>query len=180
MTFKPHHLCWLAGWGLAAFAVLQLERLPGSYGHFLCGPWGCLPPLQALAAMHLFWIFLLAPLLIWGLYNWSPRGRWWAGVLFLAIGLAGIGIVFIRESATWLLSVPPDYRKYLPQRLVFSLATLSDWPLVQVTIVGAVWRFSARNRKKVNEEEYADSPLGETTKEQDNNPQAIEADHLPL
>ena len=60
-------------WALAAFGALSLANLPGEYGHSLCGPWGCLPPLQALAAMHLFWVVVLGPPVAWALMKWQPR-----------------------------------------------------------------------------------------------------------
>jgi hypothetical protein len=148
MNLKLHHVGWLAVWLVAAFGVLQIERIPGEYGHALCGVWGCYPPLQALLAMHLFWTVLLIPLLVWILCSWSPRGRWWAAMLFLTTGLVGIGMVLFQKTVVWALSVPPEFRQYLLQRFIFSLLTLSDWPLLQLTIVGLICRLSVSRRRK--------------------------------
>ena len=71
----------LIGWGLAGYAVLSLGQLPGEFGHSLCGPWGCLPPLQALAAMHLFWALALLPLIVLALAKGQPHHLRLAGML---------------------------------------------------------------------------------------------------
>ena len=38
-------------WCVLLYAILSLRNLPGDDSHRLCGPWGCLPPIQALAAV---------------------------------------------------------------------------------------------------------------------------------
>src|SRR5262245_53022231 len=43
------------GWLLAALVALSVAAIPCDVGESMCGVWGCLPPIQALAAMHLFW-----------------------------------------------------------------------------------------------------------------------------
>lgn len=52
-------------WSGTAYGVLSLRNLPGEYTHYLCDSWGCLPPIQAVAAMHSFWILVIAPPTVW-------------------------------------------------------------------------------------------------------------------
>jgi hypothetical protein len=126
------------GWALAAYGVLALGSLPGDFGHSLCGPWGCLPPLQALAAMHLFWGLLLLPLVVWGLAKGQPgQLRFVGGLLVLASGL-GIVVVAGWDLWSWLPAMPPELRGYWARRALYTVVTLSDVPLVQVLLAGAV------------------------------------------
>jgi hypothetical protein len=147
VSLKPRHLLWLAGWALAAHGVLALGILPVDLGHALCGPWGCAPPLQALAAMHAFWALALLPPTACALSLLSARSLRLVGSIVMGLGLAGLGFVFARELLVWLPSVPPEVQRYFPQRLLFVLATLSDVPLVQVTLAGAVCWAVSRNRR---------------------------------
>ena len=133
-------LLWIVGWSLAAYGVLSCAFLPVDLGHGLCGPWGCAPPLQVLAAMHAFWILALLLPAPWVFSHLSPRRLRLVGKLTLALGLAGLAIVIARELSVWLPSVPPEIQRYFFQRLLFVLATLSDVPLVQLTLAGtACW-----------------------------------------
>lgn len=139
------HLLWIGGWGLAAYGVLMFAFLPVDLGHGLCGPWGCAPPLQALAAMHAFWVVALVPPTAWALKLLSDRNLRLVGSAVLGMGLTGLGIVVARELLVWLPSVPAEVQRYFPQRLLFVLATLSDLPLIQVTLAGAVcWSVGGR------------------------------------
>ncbi|MBI1914082.1 MAG: hypothetical protein HYS12_05005 [Planctomycetes bacterium] len=151
MSLKLHHLFWVAGWLLAAFAVLSLADLPGNFGqNLLCGEWGCGGPLmQVLAAMHLFWGLVLVPPVAWGTARLPPRRLRWTGALLLALGVVGIGLVVARDVLVWLPSVAPRYRDpyILPRRTFYSLATLSDVPLVQVALAGTVCWFLGKRRE---------------------------------
>jgi hypothetical protein len=134
------------GWGLAAFGALALGSLPGDFGHSLCGPWGCFPPIQALAAMHLFWVVVLLPLIGWGLAKGqSHQLRRAGGLLFFGAVLAIVAVAG-RDLLAWLPSVPPEFQVYWARRALYTLVTLSDVPLVQVLLAGAIfWRVGNRS-----------------------------------
>jgi len=138
----------LIGWGLAGYAVLSLGQLPGEFGHSLCGPWGCLPPLQALAAMHLFWLLVLVPPVGWGLARAQPARLRLAGMLLFFGSLLGIAVVVGRDLLAWLRSVPHEFRAYWARRALYTLGTLSDVPLLQGLLAGAVcWGVGRRGRR---------------------------------
>ncbi len=50
----------LVAWAATVWGVLQVDRLPGQWGH-VCGPRGCGPPVKALVIWHAFWVMLLVP-----------------------------------------------------------------------------------------------------------------------
>ena len=58
-------LLFASAWVGTHVRGLALERIPGDYAHAYCGAWGCLPPLQALAAMHGFWLMMMIPPTAW-------------------------------------------------------------------------------------------------------------------
>jgi hypothetical protein len=140
----------LIGWGLAGYAVLSLGQLPGEFGHSLCGPWGCLPPLQALAAMHLFWALALLPLIVLALAKGQPHHLRLAGMLLsLGAGL-GIAVVVGRDLLAWLPAVPPEFHGYWARRALYTLVTLSDVPLLQVLGAGAIcWSVGHRRLRRM-------------------------------
>jgi hypothetical protein len=97
-----------------------------------------MPPLQALVALHGFWLLLLLPSAVWAACRWSPRRLRLLGSTLVAVGTLGLAIVAIREAATWLPSVPDEQARYLPHRLIFVVASLTDVPLVQLALAGTV------------------------------------------
>ncbi|MCI0457382.1 MAG: hypothetical protein L0Z62_10470 [Gemmataceae bacterium] len=145
---KPWHLLAVLLWGAAAFGVLSLANLPGGFTHALCGPWGCFPPLQALGAMHLFWVLLLIPILGWPSWGWPPERVKTLGTALFLLGIGGLLTVAVGEMLTW---VPPggESWRYLPQRILYAVAVLSDVPLVQVTVGGLVCRFIGKRRDEL-------------------------------
>ena len=138
-------------WGLAAAGALSLASLPGDFGHSLCGPWGCFPPLQALAAMHLFWAVALVPPVAWGLTGARPHQLQRAGLLLFLGALLGIVVVVGRDLPTWLAWAPPEFQSCWPGRALYTLVTLSDVPLVQVLLAGAIcWSVGKRRQQRLD------------------------------
>ena len=81
----------VALWLVATYGILKLADLPGDGGlKVLCGPWGCLPPLQALAAAHGFWLIVIGPAAAWAGSRLSTRGLARLGLALAAIGSAGV------------------------------------------------------------------------------------------
>jgi hypothetical protein len=124
-----------SAWGLAAYGALSLTDLPGDYGHSLCGLWGCLPPVQALAAMHLFWVVVLVPPVGWALAKGRPHHLRLAGMLLFFGALTGMVVVTGRDLLAWLPAMPPEAQAYWPRRVLYTLAMVSGYELVQQEVV---------------------------------------------
>ena len=126
----------LVTWSIALGATLSIASWPGDWGHGVCGPWGCGPPLQALVACHAAWLVVLFPPTLWirmrGSFALCRRIGW----LVLAAGVLGILGLSLRESLTWLSHSDELHRSYWPQRIGFVLITLVDVPLVQLALAG--------------------------------------------
>src|SRR5262245_53731775 len=131
-------------WSGLTYGVLSLRLLPGDYTHQFCGPWGCLPPLQALVAMHGFWIVVVAPPTAWAIRTYQPRARRVIGFSLMALGALGIGIVVAWESWTWTHRYGAAWRNYLPQRLLAATITTTDAPLLEILAAGIAVSIAAR------------------------------------
>ena len=133
MAIITRWLIPLVGWAAALFGCLQLHTL--DLDHSICGPWGCGPPSSALLAMHSFWLVLLMPLawlgpMVWPSLDWAAFGKvlLWAGLAAMVV--IGVTDFFIFQSD---LTRPV----YIWQRFLFRLATLPDWPFMQLALTGA-------------------------------------------
>ncbi|REJ94905.1 MAG: hypothetical protein DWQ34_07505 [Planctomycetota bacterium] len=123
--------------------VLQVHYAQTSWSHVVCGPWGCGPPAEALAACHAAWLLVLAP--ITGLmigYLPSSKIRIIA-VAALALGFGGVIGVGVWQYFAWWTPASERAREYVVQRYFFSLACLVDFPAVQLLISGVVLRIGA-------------------------------------
>lgn len=136
-------------WGLALWGALALRDLPGDWGHALCGPWGCGPPLQALLSIHAAWAVLLwAPAFVLPrIYASRSAGMRRIGAILAAAGVGGLVAIAIRESLFAGSSASESAANYLLQRILFVIATSIDAPVVQATIAGFVLRWGASSRK---------------------------------
>lgn len=132
-------LAWFAG----AYGVLMLHSLPGEYAHAVCGPWGCYPPLQALAAMHGFWLLLVPPV-GWLISCWPAHRLRFVGGMLIAIGVVSLAGVIVHEYLTWYRQTPESFRGYFPQRILYRITTLSDFPILQIILAGVVCTGAAR------------------------------------
>ncbi|MGF1580723.1 MAG: hypothetical protein ACFCD0_15280 [Gemmataceae bacterium] len=138
-------------WFVCLFGALSLTLIPGDYSDYvgvLCGPWGCLPPIQPLIAYHSFWLVVLAFPTGWVLLNLSPSTVALVGKIAFGMSWLGLFLFLGVESYRWLLQVGPTYRMYLGQKLLHSLATHGDLPFVQLLITSFVcWRVGARQKQ---------------------------------
>lgn len=89
-------LCWAASVGGAA----SIASIPGDWGHGLCGPWGCAPPLQALVSCHLIWCLVLFPLAVVVAGQLSQRWLRWLGRGMIVAGLGGVLTLVMIELVT--------------------------------------------------------------------------------
>jgi hypothetical protein len=96
------------------------------------------PPVQALAALHGFWIVVAVPALVMVLRRLSPKRLWLLGLALITTGGVGLLVFVVQDLTRWLRTVPPEFRRYSFQRILFAIGTNPDVPLVQVAAVGAV------------------------------------------
>ena len=105
-----------------------------------------MPPLQALVALHFTWLLVLVPAVV-GLARRGPPGVVWrVGAAAFGVGAMGLALVILREWLTWLPLVPPEEKRYFPQRVLYVLATLTDWPIAEFIVAGVVTWFLGRRR----------------------------------
>jgi hypothetical protein len=124
-------------WAGATFGVLALERIPGDYAHDYCGPWGCLPPVQALVAMHGFWLLLMVPLAGWLLGRASPGLLRLAGAFAFWAGVLGLAVVMGRGLLGWLDATGSLY-PFAVRHMLYVAVTATDLPFAQAALTGIV------------------------------------------
>ena len=96
-----------------------------------------MPPIQALAALHGFWIVVAVPALVMTLRRLAPRQLRLLGLTLTLAGGVGLLVFIVLDLGMWLRTVPPDFRRYSVQRILFAIGTNPDVPLVQVAAAGA-------------------------------------------
>lgn len=136
-------------WGSAVFGALELRNLPVDFGHGICGPWGCGPPLQVLLACHAFWIVNLTAVF------WICASRASAASLShlanaaIFAGVAGLVGVAVWQQFWWWPRVSEWARPYVVQRYVFTLATLVDVPIIEILLFGVAGSFLSRRQRSL-------------------------------
>lgn len=133
----------LGGWGAVLLGALSISRLPGDWGHGICGPWGCGPPLQSLVACHSAWLVALtAPVALVTRSSWlSTRVVRRVGVVLALIGCLGLLGVVMYQLVFWLPQSSEWQRPYFWHRCGFVIATSVDLPLVQLSGLGVALIF---------------------------------------
>jgi len=144
-------------WGLAAYGVLSLNRLPPLYVHALCGPWGCLPSLWSLLAMHGFWMLVFVPAGAGMVRSFGPSRLRKVGGGMAAIG-AGFTLLILGHAAiSWLVEAAPGDRLYAVPRALMALAMQVDVPAIPALVVGlACWAVGRRRETLANRAEPPD------------------------
>ena len=131
---------WLAAkialWGAALAGVLRISRMSVAADNGICGPWGCGPPLNALIACHGFWIVLLLPPTVMLLRRGPARTVHAVGLVSTSIGIATLSVIAIWEWTHWYAIASDWQRGYLVQRYLFSIVTLVDVPVIEITLLG--------------------------------------------
>ena len=131
---------WLAArialWGAALAGVLRISSMSLAADHGICGPWGCGPPLNALIACHGFWIVLLLPLAVMLVRHRSARTVRAVGLVSASVGIATLSIIAIWEWTHWYAIASDWQRGYLVHRYLFSIVTLVDAPVTEITLIG--------------------------------------------
>jgi hypothetical protein len=106
------------------------------------------PPVQALAALHGFWIMVSIPPLVMALRRLTPQQLRLLGLALTTAGVVGLVVFVVQDLARWLSTAPPDFRRYSFQRILFAIGTNPDVPLVQLAAAGAVCWIVGRLRNK--------------------------------
>jgi len=109
------------------------------------------PPVQALAALHGFWIIVAVPSLVIVLRRLTPKQLRLLGLALTTASVVGLLVFIAQDLARWLSTVPPDFRRYSLQRMLFAIGTNPDVPLVQVAAAGAVCWMVGIIRSKRND-----------------------------
>jgi hypothetical protein len=140
---RPNILLIIAG-AAAVWGVLQMDRLPGQWGH-VCGPWGCGPSIKALTIWHVFWATLLVPP-VWTAIRYLPTG--WLRRLGLACTMIGLTALLALAAMETVRNWPDSSNIdpwFFAARFLFSVVTLVDVPVIQVTFAGLIcWLASIR------------------------------------
>jgi hypothetical protein len=111
------------------------------------------PPVQALAALHGFWIVVAVAILVLVLRRLTAEQLRLLGLASTLAGVVGLLVFIGWDLTSWLGTVPPDFRRYSFQRILFTIGTSYDVPLVQVAAAGAVcWIVGALRKKQQRRE----------------------------
>ncbi|MDR3632640.1 MAG: hypothetical protein P4L84_02320 [Isosphaeraceae bacterium] len=127
-------------WCGLLYGILSLRALPGNDSHRLCGPWGCVAPIQAVAAVHGAWTFVMVTGLAWLFRARSPRALRDTGIVLACLGAVGFTVLVGYKLSRWPIRASDGMGFHVNRRLPFAIAMLADLPLVQITIAGtATW-----------------------------------------
>ena len=85
------------------------------------------------------------------LHRLTARQLRFLGSALTAAGIVGLLLLIGWDLITWLGEVPPDLRRYTLQRILFTIGTNPDLPLLQVTAVGTVCWIMGLLRKTRND-----------------------------
>ena len=132
-------------WGALLVGTLSIAQWPGNWGHGICGPWGCGPPMQALVSCHLAWLVFLTPpaVLLLRQGRFSPRRLGLALILMAVVALLS---VIAYQRATWWPDASEWQRPFFWQRCGFCIVTAIDFPIVQTLAIGALLLFGSLRR----------------------------------
>lgn len=131
-------------WAAVLYGTLRLGNVGGDWGHSICGPWGCGPPVQVLAACHGFWLVFLALPITWFVWHLPANALRRTGKLLAAIGLLCLIAIVCWETAVWLPQATSFQKQYAVQRYLFAVATLVDLPATEIFMFGvACWATAA-------------------------------------
>jgi hypothetical protein len=159
MTSRPLLFAAVSSvWVAALFGFLSLHRISDDWGHDICGPWGCGPPLQALIGWHGF--CLVAATLPVGIAvsHWPKRRQWWTGVALASAGVAGVLVILGVQCVAAYQAVSQGQPAYLIQPWLFNLATFTSVPLVPMILAGSVLIIAGRRRTPPQGTSSAEAP----------------------
>jgi len=148
MNAMLRNFVWISAWVGAFWGVLQLAQVRTSWDHAACGPWGCGPTATALVSCHAAWFMVLLPVSVAGNRRLSGDRRRQLGLALVALAAATLVDVISREAATWLPAASDYQRPYFIHRCLFVVASWTDFPIVQMGLLGAIWLFTAETIRR--------------------------------
>jgi len=138
-------------WGTSLQGAILIGTLSSSWTHAACGPWGCGPRAEDLLACHMFWfVFFCAPLYVFLHCQSEVCKR--AGQVMTGAGSLLLAGVILYELFTWLPSVDSSMYGYLPQRLLYSIATFVELPILQLLSFGILCLIISSRNSEVKPE----------------------------
>jgi hypothetical protein len=137
----------LAAWSAILVATLSIAQWPYDWGHAICGPWGCGPPMQALVSCHLSWFVVLVPavILLQRSGQFSNQSLRRLGTTLCLASITVLISIVAFERLTWWPMIGESHRAYFWHRCGFEIATMVDVPTLQLFATGAYLRLFARN-----------------------------------
>jgi hypothetical protein len=151
-----------AGLGLwcgTLYCVLSTSQLRASWEHAMCGPWGCGPPTQAVAAMHAFWFVLILPVAVVLYCRLTPPALRRIGVALTGAGVVTLIAIMGWQAHAWWSPTDDWLRPHFVERALFSVATLVDVPVVQTMLAGMVcWLASLGRHREPNSNDRTRPP----------------------
>ncbi|MDA7979426.1 MAG: hypothetical protein MPJ50_11740 [Pirellulales bacterium] len=153
-------LIWFLVWPAALLGSLTVSQ-SNDWGYGYCGVWGCGPPIQVLVSLHSAWLIFLAPLvfLVGRSGSFSLRAKWRFGLMLLIVGAATIAGFTLYQKFVWLPSALEWQQPYLWRRCLFVIATATDFPMVQTTLLGAVLMIATCIGKRRTANQLGDDPF---------------------
>ena len=129
-------------WGALVYGAISLNEFRFGSDHSICGPWGCGPTTPSLLAMHVGWLALLAPPILYlpkriGLSHKAIQ-RFSSAIAL--VGLYGVFAIVAWQWIIWLPQAGEWSKQYIWQRCGFAVATDIDFPLLQLTAIGIALR----------------------------------------
>jgi hypothetical protein len=85
------------------------------------------------------------------LHRLTARQLRFLGSALTAAGIIGLLVLIAWDLIPWLGEVPPNLRRYTFQRILFTIGTNPDLPLLQVTVAGSVCWIMGLRRKTRND-----------------------------
>ncbi len=144
-------------WSGLLLASLSVAKLPGDWGHGICGAWGCGPPAQALAACHLAWLVVLTPPVAFVIRR-SRQAQFRTGLLLLLVSVALLLAVIAYQRVVWWPEASEWQRSFFWQRCGFCLATTVDIPILQMLGLGLLLLCLPLSRRWQRESQRPDEP----------------------
>jgi hypothetical protein len=106
-----------------------------------------LPPLQALLALHTFWVVVIGPPAIIAGRRLTPAYAERVGMAAVLIAVSGLAGIAVYEYLTW-ASGNIELRKYIFRRILFVVADSSMIPLLPLLAGGVLCFALGYSRRK--------------------------------
>ncbi len=141
------YLLWLSLWGAGLWGSLKITLWEGTDTHSLCGIWGCGPPTNVLVGWHLFWCMVFIPMFLGGLRKLGGTCLLHLGQGLLATGLLTILGILGVDLVTWWPDANHLQRSYVVRRMLFSMVTTVEIPVLQVVLASHLYIVASRFKK---------------------------------